>query len=794
MSEVQNSGGTSALGFVSGMFANKPDNKSNFSFFNELSLALDTLPLSSDATDKSKSTDDLGFPIFDDEIELPEIPGFININVIGLSPEVSELSQQDIDNLLSKLNNNSELPVQSTTIFNSFTFKTVDNIEQFVDYSTINSNKISLDIDTKNISENISESQIPDLSNIKNTESKDETPTPTFSSNKFTVETLEINGFQLSDNLKEKVQKLVNARKGREIDLVPNEILNNNIDSKMEQDLSNNLQNPKGKVNNDNNLKNNSHNQVFIDLGDDINIENESGNIDIKINSKQNDSIKTDVINYGTVNSESNIIKDLKEFNQIINKINTDLKSSNSNDDLLPKKIKSGFNEFRNNIITTNNDILNFNNKLLNKIITDDDVIPKDVVLNKSEGISKEFNPNNVVITKSESSNNVTIPNEVIATKSESSNNVINPIDVVSTKAESSNHVTIPKEVIATKSESSINEINPKDIVVNKVESGNNISNNIIINEIDRKIIQNLNNENKVLNKNIDAIQQTDITNQFKTNSEQVNSKPVTTNITDNKLIISSEVSSFQNFNDSDFSKNDKNSFSNENQTSENGDNNQILTKKSDIQIQNDGEFSTTVQNEPIKSEVKEVKTENNVQLHTVVTKISNKGTTISKTAEVSDFTLVKRIVPEDFPSTGLQLIKNLPENGSGTAKLILQPQALGTVIVEINMTQNKMRMEVKADTQEAVKMIENQLGSLKEKLASNGIITEKIDVSLNQENLQNFGNAGHFQKQGKREDKTARNAFIQSLTGNGTESQEAETSSIKRNFSNQGSLIEKYI
>ena len=416
--------------------------------------------------------------------------------------------------------------------------------------------------------------------------------------------------------------------------------------------------------------------------------------------------------------------------------------------------------EFRNNIITTNNEILNFNNKLLSKIKTDD----------------------------------VIISNDIIVDKTESSINIINTKDVFVNKTESSNIVINTKDVNVNKTESINNVINSKDVDINKAESSNNLSNNNTVNIIDSKNIQNSNNENKVLNKNIDAIQQTDMTNQFKTNSEQVNSKPVTTNITDNKLNISSEGSTFQNFNDNDLSKNDKNSFSNDKHTSENGDNNQILTKKSDIQIQNDGEFSTTVQNEPIKSEVKEIKIENNVQLHTVVTKISNKGATISKTAEVSDFSLVKRIVPEDFPSTGLQLIKNLPENGSGTAKLILQPQALGTVIVEINMTQNKMRMDVKAETQEAVKMIENQLGSLKEKLASNGIITEKIDVSLNQENLQNFGNAGHFQKQGKREDKTARNAFIQSLTGNGTESQEAETSSINRNFSNQGSLIEKYI
>ena len=90
--------------------------------------------------------------------------------------------------------------------------------------------------------------------------------------------------------------------------------------------------------------------------------------------------------------------------------------------------------------------------------------------------------------------------------------------------------------------------------------------------------------------------------------------------------------------------------------------------------------------------------------------------------------------------------------------------------------------------------MIENQLATLKDKLAGNGIITEKIEVSLNQENLQNFGNASQFNRQSKREDKTARSAFIQSVNGIGTETQDANTSSIKRNFSKQGSLIETYI
>ncbi len=752
MSEIQSNGGTSAIGFINEVISNKVETVGSSPFINELTLALDKVFSSGEASINGKKSDESIAKKFDDGIELPEIPGFININVIGLSPEAKELTQQDIDNLLSNFEQVNFSPAIKFSKTDSLSPQQVDNNEQVAEYSPIkiskNTEKSGLKINlSKN--ENISEKNIipesPKFDNVNNTEK----PTiPQIVSNSFTKEISDFIGFRQPQITKNQISNTTTVKKGKEIDLNSNVILENNIDIKMEN-ISSDVTLMKEEPESDNsfsfgkNIEKKS-NSLSDFLENPIQV-NDKGEIKVSLNTREFSTISDAVINPKAFSKESNIIDDLKEFNRIISKENNRLTNLSINEELLPKKIKSGFNEFRKNVIDTNNELINFSNRLINKNI-------KDLTIDSK--ITSE------VITDIEKNSIPKFDNKLINDSPLEYNDF--QVEIVDNKGTDS----------AIKSK---NDNNIEENISSKVNPEINLNKSI-----NAEIVKVVQHNNKPMK-----------------DSDTSNSTNIISNTEDKKIETENKNIQFRDLNDSNISddKHTKNSFSSDNQTPDKSEDNQILTKKIDFAIKNDGELSTTVQNEPIKSEVKEVKIDNNTQINTVTTKISNHGTDIVKKSEVTEFTLVKRITPDDFPSTGIQLIKSLPENGSGNAKLILQPQALGTIIVEIKMTQNKMRMEVKADSQETVKLIESQLGNLKEKLAVNGIITEKIDVSLNQENLQNFGSAGQFQRQGKREDKTARNAFVQSLTGSGTtDTQEAEPSSTKRNFSKQGSLIEKYI
>ncbi len=74
-------------------------------------------------------------------------------------------------------------------------------------------------------------------------------------------------------------------------------------------------------------------------------------------------------------------------------------------------------------------------------------------------------------------------------------------------------------------------------------------------------------------------------------------------------------------------------------------------------------------------------------------------------------------------------LARTAPANSTSTARLVLRPESLGTVFVEITMDGNLARLNIKADSREAVKSIESQIAALKEKLSQSGIRTDSVDV-----------------------------------------------------------------
>jgi flagellar hook-length control protein FliK len=74
-------------------------------------------------------------------------------------------------------------------------------------------------------------------------------------------------------------------------------------------------------------------------------------------------------------------------------------------------------------------------------------------------------------------------------------------------------------------------------------------------------------------------------------------------------------------------------------------------------------------------------------------------------------------------------IVKNTQADTTSTARLLLKPESLGTVFVEITMKGNMAKLNIKADSREAVKSLESQIAALRDKLSQNGIKTESVDV-----------------------------------------------------------------
>jgi flagellar hook-length control protein FliK len=117
----------------------------------------------------------------------------------------------------------------------------------------------------------------------------------------------------------------------------------------------------------------------------------------------------------------------------------------------------------------------------------------------------------------------------------------------------------------------------------------------------------------------------------------------------------------------------------------------------------------------------------------------------------------------DDFISTTTQLIKNVTDNTTHTAKFILKPESLGTIFVEISLNNNALSLGFKADNMEVMKSIESQLPGLKEKLTQLGLNTEKVDLSYQDSGKQDSGSLPENNK-GKQEDRAFKKSFIRSF------------------------------
>lgn len=85
----------------------------------------------------------------------------------------------------------------------------------------------------------------------------------------------------------------------------------------------------------------------------------------------------------------------------------------------------------------------------------------------------------------------------------------------------------------------------------------------------------------------------------------------------------------------------------------------------------------------------------------------------------------------EEFVKSTQQASQNISENQIYNARLIVRPDSLGMIFVDISLKDGKVSINMKADNQESLLSLEQQLGSLKDKLNNQGVEVEKIEFGL---------------------------------------------------------------
>lgn len=195
-----------------------------------------------------------------------------------------------------------------------------------------------------------------------------------------------------------------------------------------------------------------------------------------------------------------------------------------------------------------------------------------------------------------------------------------------------------------------------------------------------------------------------------------------------------------------------------------------ILQKVDKDTISQDKEpkkFDAKINFEPKnKSELAEKNVLNDlIKEHITEISVNSKNNAQPSASKLTTYTYSGQVRVQEFAQTTLQMVRATPDNTTSTANLVLKPESLGTLFVQISMTENRAKINIMADSSEAIKTIEHQIGALKEKLAQNGILTDSIDIGLkSKDDGDKLSNQYQFSKQKEKKEKEEMKDFIRSF------------------------------
>jgi flagellar hook-length control protein FliK len=98
------------------------------------------------------------------------------------------------------------------------------------------------------------------------------------------------------------------------------------------------------------------------------------------------------------------------------------------------------------------------------------------------------------------------------------------------------------------------------------------------------------------------------------------------------------------------------------------------------------------------------------------------------------------------------------------TAKMVLKPESLGTVFVNITLNKNVINLDLKTDTKEAMKAIENQLASLKDNFKNLGVEVNKINISMTTDDENQYYNLTNNSTSDEKNNQKSKREFVESL------------------------------
>lgn len=137
----------------------------------------------------------------------------------------------------------------------------------------------------------------------------------------------------------------------------------------------------------------------------------------------------------------------------------------------------------------------------------------------------------------------------------------------------------------------------------------------------------------------------------------------------------------------------------------------------------------------------------------------------VAADAGLSSGARVFRVTMERFVPQASAILSNMAEQAESTAKLILTPESLGTIVVNMKMQEHQSTVHLEVANAGTRDLIQANIGLLKDQCAAQGVRLENVAVTVREPEASpmRYENGNQQSRQQRREDTEARSAFIRS-------------------------------
>ncbi len=175
----------------------------------------------------------------------------------------------------------------------------------------------------------------------------------------------------------------------------------------------------------------------------------------------------------------------------------------------------------------------------------------------------------------------------------------------------------------------------------------------------------------------------------------------------------------------------------------------------------------------------------------------------VAADAGLSSGARVFRVTMERFVPQASAILSNMAEQAESTAKLILTPESLGTIVVNMKMQEHQSTVHLEVANAGTRDLVQANIGLLKDQCAAQGVRLENVAVTVREPEASpmRYENGNQQSRQQRREDAEARSAFVRSgsrhdsdrMSGDDARGSARERGQEQRRRSSDDSKFERY-